>query len=143
MTFKSSSLRRTKEIAALLAREIRKSRKTGGAFVVALVGNLGSGKTAFVQGFAHGFGLKRRITSPTFLVLRSYGRLHHIDAYRIRNLNELEVIGLKDIFEDPRNVVLVEWADRIKKVLPKDSLVVRFRHGRKLNERMISFGKIR
>lgn len=144
MTIKSRSTRDTAAAAATLAGEVLKYKKGGGAFVVGLIGNLGSGKTIFVQGFGKGMGLKRRITSPTFLITRSYrlrnGRyefLHHIDAYRIGKTKDLEVLGIKEILREPKNIVLIEWADKIGKILPKKSLLINFRHGRRPNERTL------
>src|SRR3990167_10943543 len=95
-----------------------------GAFVVALYGDLGSGKTTFTQGLAEGLGIKRRIISPTFIIVRNYelgiknqelGRinLYHIDLYRIESEEDVESLGIEEIVKDPRNVVVIEWAEKL------------------------------
>ena len=107
-----------------------------GARVLALAGELGSGKTTFAQGFAKGLGIQERILSPTFILIRchklrtkNYKLFYHIDCYRLDNpAKELLHLGFKKIIADPRNVVAVEWADRIQSILPKDILWVRFAH---------------
>ena len=145
MTIKSRSPRETAALAGALAKEILKYKKSGGAFVVGLTGNLGSGKTTFIQGFARALGVKKRLLSPTFLIIRKYQLqitnyqfLFHIDAYRIKRPNEINVLGFKEIVRDPKNIVLIEWADKIGKILPKKSLLINFRHGRRENERIIA-----
>lgn len=118
------------------------------ALVFALVGDLGAGKTTFIQGFFKGLGLKKRAQSPTFILMRRHAlRLHkgagafknvfHVDAYRLKNAKNLEPLGLATIFAGPQNIVLIEWADRVKKILPKDAVWFRFRHGKKESERRI------
>ena len=147
MTIKSRSPRETAATARALAKEILKYKKRDEAFVVGLVGNLGSGKTTFVQGFARGSGIRRHLPSPTFLIIRSYKLqtknykfLFHVDAYRLKRPRELEILGLKEIFSDPKNIVLIEWADKIGRLLPKKSLLINFRHVRRENERIIKTG---
>ncbi|MEK7162357.1 MAG: tRNA (adenosine(37)-N6)-threonylcarbamoyltransferase complex ATPase subunit type 1 TsaE [Patescibacteria group bacterium] len=135
----------TKKLGELLAKEVLKT-KNGNAVVVALEGNLGGGKTTFIQGFAEGLKLKNKITSPTFLIFRHYKlqtirykHFFHMDAYRIKKLSELEPLGFKKILSLPRSIVLIEWGERIKKALPKKTRWLEFRHGRKENERVIKF----
>jgi tRNA threonylcarbamoyladenosine biosynthesis protein TsaE len=97
-----------------IAEEISKSFK-GGA--IALSGELGAGKTTFVQGFAKGLGIKEKIISPTFLIIRQYpfsGKyFYHIDLYRIEEA-DLDILGLKEILEDEENIILIEWPERLK-----------------------------
>lgn len=130
----TQSARETQAYAASFAKTL-KPRKTG-AWVVALEGNLGAGKTTFAQGFAKGLGLKEAILSPTFLIIKSYElparssaftRLFHIDFYRITQSKELLFLQWQEILEDSGNIVLVEWADRIKKILPMDSIWIHFK----------------
>lgn len=91
--------------------------------VIAFYGNLGSGKTTFVQGLAKGLSIKQRILSPTFIIVRSYtlysNNFYHVDLYRIENSNNLSSIGLIEIFENKKNIIALEWADKIKDILPK------------------------
>ncbi len=106
-----------------------------GALVLGLEGDLGGGKTTFLQGFAKGLGIKEKILSPTFIIFRKYKiqntkykiqNFYHIDCYRIRKSKEIFDLGLKEIISNPRNIVAIEWADRIKKILPKNVLSLKF-----------------
>ena len=136
----------TKKIASALAKEIAAIRSDH-ARVIALSGNLGAGKTTFVQGFARALGIRERIQSPTFVLMKIYSlkrrknikHLVHIDAYRIESLREIEHLGLRELFDDKDAVILIEWADRIKKILPKDARWITFSHARILTERVIQF----
>src|SRR3989338_5551126 len=91
------------------------------AIVVALIGELGAGKTTFVQKFANAYGTHETLTSPTFVILKKYGNLVHIDAYRLKNAKELEDLGVRELIADPKNIIFIEWADSVKELLPSDS----------------------
>ncbi|MCI0634027.1 MAG: tRNA (adenosine(37)-N6)-threonylcarbamoyltransferase complex ATPase subunit type 1 TsaE [Actinobacteria bacterium] len=97
---------------------------TGDAF--ALTGELGAGKTTFVQGLAHGLGFDGRVVSPTFTLVRFYptGRLPitHADVYRLDRVQDVVDLGLEDGVED--GVLLVEWGDAVEGLLPDAHLVV-------------------
>ncbi|MDO8604499.1 MAG: tRNA (adenosine(37)-N6)-threonylcarbamoyltransferase complex ATPase subunit type 1 TsaE, partial [bacterium] len=89
--------------------------------------NLGSGKTTFVQCLAEALGVREHITSPTFVIMKSYKLtansykfLVHIDAYRLKNGEELRKLGFEELLHDPTNLILVEWADRVADILPTD-----------------------
>jgi tRNA threonylcarbamoyladenosine biosynthesis protein TsaE len=95
--------------------------------LIVLAGDLGAGKTAFVQGFGRGLGVTEPITSPTFTLAQQYeGRLrvHHLDVYRLDQLGEVAELGLAELLDDG-GVVLIEWGDAILPVLPNDYLEVR------------------
>ncbi len=147
MKIVSRNSAQTRKIATRIAKEILKSGlHQKHARIAALVGELGAGKTTFAQGFAKALGIKRRMVSPTFLIFREYPLknknfrfFYHADVYRIRNPRELEPLHFKKILAEPRNVVLIEWADKIKKMLPKDVFWVEFRHGRKETERLVAY----
>jgi tRNA threonylcarbamoyladenosine biosynthesis protein TsaE len=133
----------TRKIASRLSRGILKSKPGKKAVVVGLVGELGSGKTVFTKGFARGLGLKENITSPTFVLERiyklktkNYKLFIHIDAYRLEKSKDLIDLGFKNLIRDPKNIILIEWADRVKKILPKDCLKIKFEHKNK-NKRKI------
>jgi tRNA threonylcarbamoyladenosine biosynthesis protein TsaE len=98
--------------------------------VVCLVGDLGSGKTTFVQGINAGWGSADPVTSPTFVLVNVYrradgARLYHLDSYRLRGASEAEDLDLDTILES--GPVVVEWADRILAALPADYLLVRMK----------------
>lgn len=145
-SFVTRSAVETKKIASRLAGEIAHIRSDR-ARVIALTGDLGAGKTTFAQGFAHALGVKDIIQSPTFVLMKIYSlkrkkdikHLVHLDAYRMESVKEAEHLGLKEILKDKDAVILIEWAERIKKILPKDAMWIYFEHGKKANERGIKF----
>ena len=107
--------------------------KWNGVLVIALEGDLGSGKTTFSQGFAKGLGIKEKVLSPTFVLLKNYPlqTTHyklfvHMDAYRLKSAKELQVLGWRDILKDTEAIVLVEWADRVRRALPKEYIRILF-----------------
>jgi len=94
--------------------------------VVALTGELGAGKTCFVQGLVRGLGASIRATSPTFVLVNQYrGRVlvHHVDAYRTDSMTELMDLGLLDLMGGD-DVTLIEWADKLEPLLPPDAIRV-------------------
>jgi tRNA threonylcarbamoyladenosine biosynthesis protein TsaE len=102
-------------------------RTLGPGDVVALYGDLGAGKTCFVQGLVRGLGVTTQATSPTFVLVNEYrGRLpvHHVDAYRTGGLAELIDLGLLDLIGGD-GVTLLEWADRAEPLLPARAVRVR------------------
>ncbi len=108
-----------------------------GATVIGLYGNLGAGKTTFVQTFAKHFGVEETVISPTFVIekiypIRTNGRkrptsngasefthLIHIDAYRLEKSEELLHLGWKEIISDPKNIILIEWPERVSDIMPE------------------------
>ncbi len=145
-----------KELASFIAENSKKNRKTNppfpvflspfnskaSALVIALKGNLGAGKTTFIQGFLRGLGVKFKITSPTFVIIKNYQlpitnyrSAYHIDCYRIKNHKEILDLGFKEIISNPQNIVLIEWPERIAKVLPKKRISILFKYGDKENKR--------
>ena len=102
-------------------------RKLKPGTVVALVGPIGAGKTVFIKGLAHGLGVKNpdEVKSPTFVLLHFYeGRfpIQHFDLYRLERQEELEDIGFDDFLSCPEAVTFVEWADKAKERIPRNSL---------------------
>ncbi len=123
----------TKKLGEILAKEILRTKIKKTAFVIGLEGDLGGGKTTFLQGFAKGLGVKEKILSPTFVILKRLkvqdGRFkdfYHIDCYRIQKPKEILDLGFKEIISNPKNIVAIEWADRIGKILPKNSIILKF-----------------
>ncbi len=123
----TASPAQTKGVGEVLAKEIFKNRPGKSAKVLGLVGDLGGGKTTFLQGFAKGLGIKEKITSPTFVIMKRFKNFYHIDCYRIKKPKELSDLGFKKIISNPENIVAVEWADRIKKILPKGTIWLNFK----------------
>jgi tRNA threonylcarbamoyladenosine biosynthesis protein TsaE len=97
--------------------------------VLALHGELGSGKTCFVQGLARAFGVHQPVTSPTFTLIHEYrgkrGMLNHIDLYRIRSVDDAESLDLADYF-DRDGVTVIEWAERVADLLPPETIHLSF-----------------
>lgn len=130
--FISESAAQTQQIAADLAKQ-SKSR------VYALSGELGAGKTTFVQGFAKGLGIKDKIISPTFVLIRQHAIpdtkkiLYHVDLYRLENGVDLKSLGLEEICSDPNNIILIEWAEKSRQLLPKDAVKINISKGRGQN----------
>jgi len=143
----------TQKIARMLARKvILEKRET--AKIICLEGNLGAGKTTFTQGFAQALGIKARVLSPTFILMKIYelnlkpnppaGRqslppryLVHIDCYRFDSPKDLAHLGFKELLKDKDAIILIEWADRVRKIIPKDALWIGFKQGKKPNERLV------
>lgn len=106
------------------------------AKVIGLVGELGAGKTTFTQAFALALGVKEKVSSPTFVIEKiyklkgqgSFTHLIHIDAYRLNDPMELISLGWKEIIENPQNIILIEWADKVDKILPKDYIKINLEH---------------
>ncbi len=104
-----------------------------GGDVICLAGELGSGKTRFVQGVGLGLGVEETITSPTFTLVNEYKTaresliLHHIDLYRVQGPEDTWTFGLEDYLYG-EGVCLIEWADRVPQVLPGERLWIALRH---------------
>ena len=114
------------------ARKFAKTLK--GGETIALVGNLGAGKTVFTKGLAAGLGIKDVVNSPTFVLMKLYNiknlrsriqNLLHVDAYRINDQQELIDIGINDYLGQEDVVTVIEWADRVKKILPKGATYIK------------------
>lgn len=106
-----------------------------GATVVALVGDLGAGKTTFAKTLAKELGVEEEVTSPTFVLEKIYrlrnqkfARLVHIDAYRLEGAEELPPLGWDEIVADRENLVLIEWADRVKEGIPDSATWIHLEH---------------
>ena len=125
----SSGTKETKALGKKIIQEL------SGQTVLCLAGELGGGKTTFAQGILESLGAERPFTSPTFLVMKEYllpaqsghqfERVYHLDAYRVDD-RDILALGWKEILSNPRNLVLVEWPERIEKILPSCVLWVEF-----------------
>jgi len=144
MIITTKNSKETRDLGKMLAQEIKNGQ------VVCLSGELGSGKTTFTQGFLQGLKIKGPYTSPTFVIMKHYKPktqnpkpktqsstpknlkklratgyellgIYHIDAYRI-NAKDILNLGWEEIIADSNNIIIVEWAERIKKIIPQNSL---------------------
>jgi len=129
----------TKKFGAALAGQL----KAGD--VVALIGDLGTGKTALTKYIACGLGVLEEVTSPTFTIINEYrsGRLplFHFDVYRLHNEEEMYELGYEEYFYG-RGITVVEWADKIEKLIPKGSITIRMSYAKGEFERVydVHFG---
>lgn len=113
----------TQRVAATVAGALRPGD------VVALTGELGAGKTCFVQGAASALGVTERVTSPSFVLRREYEGdvpILHMDIYRLETLQDVVEIGYEEVFDHER-VTFIEWGDAMSPLLPHDHLELEFR----------------
>jgi len=104
------------------------------ALVISLEGNLGSGKTEFLKGIAKGIKLKEKIFSPTFLIMKRFTLkrklfkfLWHLDCYRLKKISEIRELDFKEIIKNHQNIIFIEWGDKIKRLLPKNHWMIKFK----------------
>jgi len=143
--FITTNSAQTQELGEILAKELK------GGEIICLMGELGSGKTTFAQGVLHGLGAKKPHTSPTFVVMKEYKNfskvrpfpspngavgipqgqtlknVYHIDAYRVGPKDILN-LGWEEIIANRNNIIIVEWAERINRIIPKDAMWIFFKH---------------
>ena len=148
MEYITNSEIETEKIALKLAERLKTNK------VVALFGDLGSGKTVFVKGLACGLGIKTVITSPTFVFIKeypirksqitnhksqTYGNLVHVDCYRVKSEKDAEAIGLIDYLKQKDNIIAIEWPENIQSVLPADTIQINFENlGKNVRKILIS-----
>jgi tRNA threonylcarbamoyladenosine biosynthesis protein TsaE len=134
--FLTKNPKETKELGKKIGKRFLKNKSKKLAKIITLEGDLGGGKTTFLSGFAKGLGIKEKILSPTFILIRKFNIKHptsnfehfyHIDCYRIKKPREILTLGLKEIVNNPKNIVAIEWPERIKEVLPKKVLKIKFK----------------
>ena len=132
--FLSKSPSETKKIGRDLAKKIKKDGPKNKACVLALEGDLGGGKTTFLQGFAKGLGTEEKILSPTFVIMKrfkipdpGFKDFYHLDCYRPKDAGEILDLGFSEILLCPGNIVAVEWSEKIKKILPENAIRIEFR----------------
>jgi tRNA threonylcarbamoyladenosine biosynthesis protein TsaE len=117
ITFYSYSAKDTIRLAKKIARFLNEGDTLG------LFGDLGAGKTTFVKGLALGLGIKSKINSPSFVILKVYPRLYHFDLYRLKSLKGLQDIGFED-FINSNGICVIEWADKARGLLPGNYLKI-------------------
>lgn len=109
--------------------------------ILCLNGDLGAGKTTMTKSIGLGLGVEEYITSPTFALINQYsGRLpvYHFDVYRLENAHELYDLGFDDYFYG-NGVCVIEWADKIEKMIPKERMVIDIEKGKSDDERILKF----
>jgi tRNA threonylcarbamoyladenosine biosynthesis protein TsaE len=133
-SYTTTSHKQTQKIGEELAKEILELSPKSGAIILTLHGNLGAGKTTFLQGFAKGLKIKEKILSPTFVIQKrfkiknkSFKNFYHFDCYRLKNHEDVLSLDFEKIILNPENIIAVEWPERIKKVLSKDAIKIDFK----------------
>ena len=131
----TKSSEETKDFAKVLVGEWLELNKTkNSSWLVCLSGDLGSGKTTFVQGLAEELGIKEVVNSPTFLIMKKYSarrdealpHLYHFDCYRISDYQEILDLGWEEIISEKNNIIVIEWPEKIEEILPKKRLAIKF-----------------
>ena len=143
--YTTKSYKQTQKLGEKTAKDILETTTQKGAVVVGLKGNLGGGKTTFLQGFAKGLGVKEKILSPTFVIMKRFEiknkifeNFYHFDCYRFEKPEDILELDFKEIISNPENIVAIEWPEKVKKVLPKNTTFIDFKFIDK-NKREISF----
>lgn len=120
----SKNTKDTEKIAKFFLKTLKPKKRE--ATLIGLYGDLGVGKTTFVQAVAKQLKLKKKVKSPTFVIIKNYKLktknyklLFHIDAYRLKDEKELAHLGWKEILTDPEHLVFIEWPEQVIKILPK------------------------
>ncbi|MFA5841637.1 MAG: tRNA (adenosine(37)-N6)-threonylcarbamoyltransferase complex ATPase subunit type 1 TsaE [Candidatus Paceibacterota bacterium] len=132
---KNCDIKNTSECAGDIAAILLSGRQEKRATVIGLKGDLGSGKTTFTKALAKKLGVADTVLSPTFVIEKIYKlpagkpfrHLIHIDAYRLDSAEELRALGWDEILSEPKNLIVIEWPERVKKLLPKGSFEVKFK----------------
>ena len=141
----SKTVKDTENIAKEFVKICLNNKKSKSC-IICLSGDLGTGKTTFSQFFAKELGIKRKVNSPTFVIMKKYQikkriknsnfkNLVHIDAYRLKNERELLVLGWQEIISDSKNLILIEWPEKIKKAIPKKHNRISISHTKEGNRK--------
>ena len=138
--FITSNFKETQKLGRDFAKVLEKGD------VLYLYGDLGSGKTTFAQGLAKGLGVKQRIISPTFTIIRNYRiknqkssimNFYHIDLYRVENEKDIKGLGLEEVINNPENIVVIEWADKLKSFSPEKRIDLKFSYEKEKVRRIV------
>lgn len=140
--YTTTSYKQTQKLGIDFAKEILKMPLKKEAVILCLQGNLGGGKTTFIQGFAKGLGIKEKILSPTFVILKRFKNFYHIDCYRLKDENDILELDWENIISNPENIIAVEWPEKIKKIMLKNSIFIEFKFINE-NQREINFKHIK
>lgn len=131
--YTTKNYKQTQKLGKVLAREILKIGLQKQAVVLGLRGNLGGGKTTFLQGFAEGLGVGEKILSPTFVILKkfkisrnNFKNFYHIDCYRLNDSKDILELDFKTIISDPKNIIAIEWPEKVRDILPEGVVNIYF-----------------
>ena len=135
MEFITRSAEETQDIDKKIIKKLISQPRLG-ALVLALSGELGAGKTTFIQGLARILGVKGKILSPTFVIMKYFAlpknkyfiNFYHFDAYRLTGEKDLISLGGEEILKNKNNLVVIEWPEKIKNILPQDAVWLNFEH---------------
>ena len=116
-----------------IAKKVLKNRQNKKAQILALCGDLGAGKTTFLQGFAKGLGIKERVLSPTFVIFKKFkiqdsffNLFYHVDCYRLKDSKDLLGLGFEEFSSNSKNIIAIEWAEIIEDILPENKISIHF-----------------
>ncbi|HLD70799.1 MAG TPA: tRNA (adenosine(37)-N6)-threonylcarbamoyltransferase complex ATPase subunit type 1 TsaE [Negativicutes bacterium] len=144
--FTTNSPGETQKIAADVAERVLAAAPKKSATVLGLEGDLGAGKTTFLQGFARGLGIKEVVNSPTFIIMKKFQitnsksqtnpnnqnpkfkTFYHFDLYRLEDEKEFEFFNFTEIISNPKNIVAIEWPEKITRILPEAIISIQFIH---------------
>lgn len=125
----------TKDLGKQLAGNLLSEEFDIGAVVLALEGDLGGGKTTFLQGLAEGLGVKEKVLSPTFVIQKHFNlqdskftNFYHLDCYRLNSGEELKSLGFLELLPDNKNIIAVEWSERVADILPSNAIFIKFKY---------------
>ena len=144
----AKNIKETEKIAKIFLEKILDAKNSHkNALVVGLVGDLGAGKTTFMQAVAKHLGVKDKVRSPTFVIMKKYplknkkhNFLFHLDAYRLKNEKELLTLGWEEIIKDKKNLVFIEWPENVSKIIPVQAEFVYVSNNQDQN-RLFKFSK--
>jgi tRNA threonylcarbamoyladenosine biosynthesis protein TsaE len=143
MIYISENTKDTENIASIFLEKIAKNILEKHATVVFLSGELGAGKTTFTKSFAKVLGIKEKLNSPTFVIMKKYKiplykknkeknisfkNFFHIDAYRLKNEKDLLHLGWQEILEEKENLIFIEWGEIVFKIIPKKHYKIKIEH---------------
>jgi len=142
MEILSTSTAETEKLAQVVAREVKPGT------VLALFGDLGSGKTTFTAFLVKALGFDSRVQSPTFVIHRRYAKppgkpidtVHHVDLYRLTSSKEVLDIGLQEMLQEPHSLVLIEWPELAMNILPNSTVKLYFTNIRESSRRIVVEG---
>lgn len=112
--------------------------------MVALYGDFGAGKTCFVQGLTEALGATADVRSPTYTLINEYVgqvRIAHFDLYRLKNPDEILLLGWEEYTDDPEIITVIEWAERAESLIPADAWRIKIEHGEQENDRNVFFAR--